>query len=99
MLVSPAGVPPASFLRKRVTGPFSVTHTMSATSTLRVHPTRSVRRTSGLVLVDHSGTTSFLIPRQGEPLDASNSRLHSEDFTSSKLNCLSSLSYGLPSTS
>jgi len=24
---------------------------MSATSTLRVHPTRSVRRTSGLVLV------------------------------------------------
>jgi hypothetical protein len=28
-----------------------VTHTMSATSTLRVHPTRSVRRTSGLVLV------------------------------------------------
>ena len=28
-----------------------MTHTMSATSTLRVHPTRSVRRTSGLVLV------------------------------------------------
>jgi hypothetical protein len=26
---------------------------MSATSTLRVHPTRSVRRTSGLVLVGH----------------------------------------------
>jgi hypothetical protein len=32
-------------------------------------------------------------------LGASNSCLHSEDFTSSKLNCLSSLSYGLPSTS
>ena len=28
-----------------------MTHTMSATSPLRVHPTRSVRRTSGLVLV------------------------------------------------
>ena len=30
-----------------------MTHTMSATSTFRVHPTRSVRRTSGLVLVGH----------------------------------------------
>jgi len=30
-----------------------VTHTMSATSTLPVHPTRSVRRTSGLVLVGY----------------------------------------------
>ena len=28
-----------------------MTHTMSATSTLPVHPTRSVRGTSGLVLV------------------------------------------------
>jgi len=33
-----------------------VTHTMSATSTLRVHPTRSVRRTSGLVLVGNPDT-------------------------------------------
>jgi hypothetical protein len=31
-----------------------VTHTMSATSTLPVYPTRSVRRTSGLVLVGYS---------------------------------------------
>ena len=31
--------------------PFSVTRTTSATSPLRVHPTRSVGRTSGLVLV------------------------------------------------
>ena len=37
--------------------------------------------------------------RRGETLRVSNSRIHSEDFTSSKLNCLSSFSYGLPSTS
>jgi len=34
-----------------------------------------------------------------QPLDASSSGPHSEGFTSSKLNCLSSLSYGFPSTS
>jgi hypothetical protein len=33
-----------------------VTHTMSATSTLPVRPTRSVRRTSGLVLVGNLET-------------------------------------------
>jgi hypothetical protein len=37
-----------------------VTHTMSATSTLRVHPTRSVRRTSGLVLVGKPETINLL---------------------------------------
>ena len=36
-----------------------MTHTMSATSTLRVHPTRSVRRTSGLVLVGNSSITGL----------------------------------------
>ena len=36
---------------------------------------------------------------QVNPLCASDSRPHSETLTSSKLNCLSSLSYGLPSTS
>jgi hypothetical protein len=34
-----------------------------------------------------------------EILDASDSLLHCDDFTSSKLNRLSSFSYGLPSTS
>jgi hypothetical protein len=44
---------------------------MSATSPLRVHPTRSVRRTSGLVLVGNPylGITSGL------------SVIHPEDFT------------------
>ena len=34
-----------------------MTQTMSATYTLRVHPTRSVRRTSGSVLVSHPNET------------------------------------------
>src|SRR5262249_1394799 len=47
---SGAGVPASSCVNGSQESPFSVTHTMSATSPLRVRPTRSVRRTSGLVL-------------------------------------------------